>query len=157
MAGIVAPSTVIHRSQGIKRMEVALTCTAGGVVDEAVIGEAYGRLVAVYYDGGLDASAVVTIKQRPGGSGTIVTVPVLAYTTGTEGTPVYFHPTDIVTSDAGADIAASANAVGVNRDIFLAGKVTITVASGGASETGKFVLVVDETAPLNTIDIPLTV
>jgi hypothetical protein len=157
MAGTAAAGApVVHRPQGVKRIEVALTCTAGGVVDEAVIGEAYGRIVGVLYDGGLDASAVVTIKAKPGAA-SLVSVPVIAYTTGTEGTPVFFRPTDIVTTDAGADIAASANAVGVNRDIFVAGKLTITVASGGASETGKFALIIDETPVPPTFDLPLTV
>lgn len=147
---------VTHRPKGVVRIQADLTCDGAGAIAETVIGEAWGRLVGVMYDGGLDASAVITVKQKPGAVST-VSVPVLAYTTGTEGTPVFFRPTDIVTTDAGEDIAASANAVGVNRDIFLGGKVTITVASGGASETGKFVLIVDETPPSPTFDFPLTV
>lgn len=141
MAGTAAPSTAVHRSKGVVRIEAALTCSAGGVVDETVIGEAYGRLVGVLYDGGLDAAATISIKQKPGNA---VSVPVVTYTTGTEGTPVFFHPTDVVTTDAGADIAASANAVGVNRDIYVGGKITVTVASGGVSETAKIALIVVE-------------
>ena len=141
MAGTVAPVAVVHRQQGVKRIEAAMACDASGVISEVVIGEAFGRLVGVLYDGGLDASAVITIKQKPGNA---VSVPVLGYTTGTEGTPVFFRPTDIITDTAGTDVAAAATAVGVNRDIYLGGKVTLTVASGGVSETGKIALIIDE-------------
>jgi hypothetical protein len=144
MAGTAtAAAPVVHRSRGVVRIEAALTTHTDGSIAETVIGTAFGKLVGVLYDGGLDASGTVTIKQYPGAAST-VSVPVLVYTTGTEGTPVFFRPTDVITSDAGADISASANAVGVNRDIYLAGKVSITVASGGVSETGKFALIVDE-------------
>lgn len=143
MAGTAAAAApVVHRSRGVVRIEAALTCDASGVISETVIGTAFGRLVGVLYDGGLDASAVITVKQYPGASS--VSVPVLAYTTGTEGTPVFFRPTDIVTTNAGADITAAATATNVNRDIYLAGKVTVTVASGGVSETAKLALIVDE-------------
>jgi hypothetical protein len=142
MAGTAtAAAPVVHRQRGVVRIEVDLTTDASGDVTESVIGNAFGKLVGVLYDGGLDASAVVTLKQKPG---TGVSVPVLAYTTGTEGTPVFFRPTDIVTTDAGADISAAAEAVGVNRDIYVAGKLTITVASGGNAETGKIAFVIDE-------------
>ena len=157
MAGTVAASAaVVHRPQGVKRIEVALTCTAGGVVDEAVIGEAYGRLVGVFYDGGLDASATVTLKQKPGAVST-VSVPVFTHTTGTEGTPVRLRPTDIATDNAGANITAADTAPNVNRDIIVAGKLTITVAAGGASETGKYAFIFDETPPNPTQDAALTV
>lgn len=153
MAGTAtAAAPVVHRSRGVVRIETALTCDAAGVVSETVIGTAFGRLVGVLYDGGLDAAATVTIKQYPGAS--TVSVPVVTYTTGVEGTPVFFRPTDIIASDAGADIAASANAVGVNRDIYLAGKVTVTVAGGGNAETAKLALIVDE---YGLGDPPLTV
>src|SRR5689334_486348 len=103
MAGtVVAAAPAVHRPQGVKRIEVALTCDASGVISETVIGEAYGRLVAVFYDGGLDASAVVTLKAKPGNP-SLVSVPVFTLTTGTEGTPVRLRPTDIATDNAGVD------------------------------------------------------
>jgi hypothetical protein len=156
MAGIVAPATIVHRSKGVVRVEVALTCDASGVVSEAVIGEVYGRLVGVFYDGGLDASATVTFKAKPGAA-SLVSVPFFTHTTGTEGTPVRLRPTDIATDNAGVNITAADTAPNVNRDIFVAGKVTVTVASGGVSETGKYALIFDETSPNPTIDIALTV
>lgn len=157
MAGTVAAAApVIHRPQGVKRIEVDLTTDASGDVSEAVIGEAYGRLVNVFYNGGLDASATVTFKHKPGAAST-VSAPFLVHTTGTEGTPVAFRPTDIATNNAGVNLTAADTAPNVNRDIVVAGKLTITVASGGNAETGKYALVFDETPVPPTIDAALTV
>lgn len=155
MAGTVAASApVVHRSRGVVRIEVAMTCDASGVISESVIGEAWGRLVGVFYDGGLDASAVITLKAKPGNA---VSSPVMAYTTGTEGTPVRFRPTAVIADNAGAAISAGAGATNVNRDIDLAGKLTLTVASGGVSETGKIAFVIDESVEPNLMDSALTV
>ena len=143
MAGsAVAAVPTKHRNRGIVGIEVDLTTDASGVVTEAVIGEARGILRAIMYNGGLDASATVTFKQYPGPSS--VSVPVFVHTTGTEGTPVYLLPTDIVTDNAGANITAADTAPNVNRPIYVGGKLTVTVAGGGNAETGKYVLVIDE-------------
>lgn len=156
MAGTVAAANpVVHRPQGVKRIDVAMTCDAAGVISEVVIGEAYGRLVGVFYDGGLDASAVITLKAKPGAA---VSVPVLAYTTGTEGTPVSFRPTFVAADSAGVALVAGDGSGGgttgndVNRDIIVAGKLTLTVASGGVSETGRIAFVIDETPVPPTFD-----
>lgn len=147
---------VVHRPQGVKRIEVALTCDGAGAIAETVIGEAYGRLVAVLYDGGLDAAATITLKAKPG-LPSLVSTPVHVITTGTEGTPIFLRPTDIVTDNAGVDLTAAATAPNVNRDIFVAGKLTVTVAGGGASETGKVAYIFDETAPPPTADFAQTI
>lgn len=157
MAGVAAANApVVHRPQGVKRIEVALTCDASGVVSEAVIGEAYGRLVGVFYDGGLDASATVSLKHKPGAAST-VSAPVFTHTTGTEGTPVRLRPTDIVTDNAGANITAADTAPNVNRDIVVAGKLTITVAGGGNAETGKYAFIFDETPAPPTACFAITI
>lgn len=157
MAGTAsAAAPVIHRPQGVKRIEVALTCDASGDVSETVIGEAYGRLVGVLYDGGLDASATVTLKAKPGAA-SLVSTTVFTHTTGTEGTPVFLRPTDLITDNAGADIAAAAGATNTYRDITVAGKLTLTVAGGGVSETGKYAFIFDETPAPPTFDRAITV
>lgn len=144
MAGTVAPTTLLHRGKGIVRAEVAMTCDASGVLTAAVFGEFYGSIVGCFYDGGLDASAVITIADYRTGKS------LIAYTTSTEGTPVSFRPTTVVATNAGVAVTAGTGAGGagtgsdVNRDIKVAGKLTLAVASGGTSETGKFVLVIDE-------------
>lgn len=139
MAGSAGLTTIEHRSRGVVRTEVALTCTAGGVVDAAVIGVGYGRIVQCFYDGGLDASAVITVTDTKTGA------TLFTYTTGTEGTPTKFRPTRVIADVAGVAVTAADTAPNVNRDIPVAGKVSIAVASGGVSETGKLVIVVDET------------
>jgi hypothetical protein len=143
MAGLaVAAAPVKHRSRGVVRIEVDLTTDASGVVSETVIGVAFGRLVGVLTNAGLDASGTVTLKCIPGGSS--VSVPVMAHTTGTEGTPYGFRPTGVIATNAGVAVTAATTAPNVRRDIYVAGKLTITVASGGNEETGKFAFLIDE-------------
>ena len=151
MAGTAVAAPIIrHRSKGVVRIQVAMTCDASGVISETVIGEAYGRLVGVFYDGGLDASAVITLRTAATDPGATVGASLLAYTTGTEGTPVAFRPTTVVTDTAGTNIVAGDGSGGgttgndVNRDRYVAGKLTLQVASGGVSETGLIAFSFDE-------------
>lgn len=151
MAGTAVVAPIIkHRSRGVVRISVAMTCDASGVMSETVIGEAYGRLVGVFYDGGLDASAVITLRTAATMADATVGATLLAYTTGTEGTPVAFRPTRVVTDVAGTNIVAGDGSGGgttgndVNRDFYVAGKLTLQVASGGVSETGNISFVFDE-------------
>lgn len=132
------PTAIQHRSLGVVRTNVALTCDGAGAIAATVIGVGFGRLRNVFYNGGLDASSVITVKDFKSGATLFV------YTTGTEGTPTRFCPTVVVTDNAGVAVTAADTAPNVNRPIYLAGKVTITVASGGAAETGVIALVVDE-------------
>lgn len=139
MAGsAVAAAPVVHRQRGVVRIEVALTTASDGSVPETVIGAAFGRLVGVLYDGGLDASGTVTLKDFKTGN-TLFTL-----TTGTEDTPVFMRPTCAIVDAAGAAISAADTAPNINRDIKVGGKLTITVASGGDAETGKIAFLIDE-------------
>lgn len=144
----VTTTVIEHRSRGVVRSDIVLTTTAGGAVPATVVGVGFGRLVGVLYDGGLDASATITIADTKTG------VALVTYTTGVEGTPVAFRPTQVIATDAGAAVTAAATAVGVDRDIYVGGKVSVTVASGGNLETGRLALIVDEA---NLYDPPLTV
>ena len=152
MPATVAP-IIKHRSRGVVRISVALATDAtadGGDISERVIGEAYGRLVGVFYDGGCDASAVITLRMAATDPGSTVGATVLAYTTGTEGTPVAFRPTRVVTDNAGTNITAGDGSGGagtgndVNRDVYVAGKLTIEVANMGVSESGNISFIFDE-------------
>lgn len=138
-AAVLGGAPVLHRSKGVVRIEVALTTTAGGVVDATYIGEAWGRLVGFAYDGGLDASASITIKDSK--TGATVFGP---YVTGTEGTAVFFRPSVGIVDTAGVAVAAATTAPNTNRDIKVAGGLTITVSAGGNAETGKVALIIDE-------------
>lgn len=153
MAGTaIAAAPVVHRSRGVVRINVALATddTAdGGDIAETVIGSAFGTLRAVLYDGGCDASAVITLKDHKTGS-TLFTL-----TTGTEGTPVYLLPTGVVVTDAGATITIAGDvATDVNRPIKVGGKLSLTVANMGVSESGVIAFVIDEAG---IGDIALTV
>lgn len=151
MAGSAIPTTIEHRSRGVVRCEIALTCDASGVVTATSVGVGYGRIVAIFYDGGLDASAVITLTDAKTGAS------ILAYTTGTEGTPVRLRPCVNIVDNAGTTVAAAVTALDVWRDIKVAGKINVAVASGGVSETAKLVIVVDETPAHALSDKALTV
>ena len=148
MAGTIAPAVINHRSRGVVRTDVTILTDAAGAATATVVGVGFGRLVGVLYDGGLDASAVITLSDTKTGA------TIVAYTTGTEGTPVSFRPTTVIADNAGVAVTAADTAPNVNRDIVLAGKVSIGVTSGGNVETGIVGLIIDE----NDIgDLALTV
>ena len=138
MAGSVSKAVISHRSRGVVRTDITVLTDASGDATAAVVGVGFGRLVQVLYNGGLDASAVITLSDAKTGA------TIVAYTTGTEGTPVQFRPTTVVTDNAGTAVTAADTAPNVNRDIYLAGKVKVGVASGGNVETGIVSLIIDE-------------
>lgn len=138
MAGSAVPTKIEHRPRGVVRTNIAITTDASGDASATVVGVGFGRLVGVMYNGGLDEAAVITLTD------TKTAQTLLTYTTGTEGVATFFRPTTAVVTNAGAAIAASDVAPNVNRDIYLGGKVSVTVASGGNAETGILALIVDE-------------
>jgi hypothetical protein len=138
MPGTLAPVSTIHRTRGLVRTDVSITTDASGNATEQVVGVGYGALVGVLYNGGLDASANITIRDHRTGA------VYVSYTTGTEGTPVAFRPTTAVVTNAGAAITPAATAPNVNRDAYVAGKVSVSVSSGGNAETCVISLLVDE-------------
>jgi hypothetical protein len=138
MAGTAVATVVGHRSRGLVRTNITMVTDASGVATGTVVGVGFGRLVAVMYDGGLDASAVITCTDTKSGAA------FLTYTTGTEGTAVSLRPTMVIQDQAGTVVAAADTAPNTNRDIILSGKVTVAVASGGNVETGKLSFIVDE-------------
>lgn len=142
MAGtVIAAAPTKHRQRGVVRISVALATTAtadGGDIPAAVIGAAFGRLVGVFYDGGCDASAVITLSDTKSGA------PIVTFTTGTEGTAVAFRPTQVIVTNDGSAVTAAVDATNVNRDIVVGGKLSLTVANMGQSETGNIAFVFDE-------------
>lgn len=138
MAGTITAVTRTKKGRGLVRIDVALTTDASGVATATPVGNLFGRLVAILYDGGLDASAVITISDSTTGAA------LVTYTTGTEGTPVVFRPTKGIFGSTGAAVTAATTAVDTNRDIFVAGALKVAVASGGNAETGNISLLVEE-------------
>lgn len=155
MAGsATAPAPVKHRPRGVTRISVDLATDAtadGGDIAATGIGAAFGILRGILYNGGFDAGGTLTITDAK--TGAIVFGP---YTFGTEGTPVFLYPTDIVTDTAGANITAADTAPNVNRPIYVSGKLNLAVANGGVSESAKVALIIDE-SPGGLADKALTV
>ena len=144
----VTQTAIRHRPRGLVRTDVAISTDASGVASAAIVGVGFGRLVGVLYNGGLDASATVTLKDAKSGAS------LLTITTGAEGVAVALRPSTAIVNNAGTAVTPDATAPNVNRAIFLAGKVSITVAGGGNLETGTLSLIVDEAG---IGDIALTV
>ena len=148
MAGTITTTAIAHRKRGIVRTDLAITTDASGDATATIVGVGFGRLVGVLYDGGLDASGTITITDTKTGSA------LLTYTTGTEGTPVSFRPTAVIVGTTGGAITAADTAANVNRDIYVGGKISVVVASGGNAETGTLSIIVDE---IGLGDLALTV
>ena len=138
MAGTVLPEAISHRKKGIVRTDVTIVTDASGVATATTVSVGFGRIRQVFYDGGLDASAVVTVADGKTGA------TLFTYTTGTEGTPATFSPTQVAVDNAGVAITAADTAPNVNRPIFVGGRLTLGVTSGGNVETGIVSFIVDE-------------
>jgi hypothetical protein len=139
MAGSAVPTQIEHRCRGVVRVSVAILTDAAGDATATATEPVFGRLVGVLYDGGLDASASITVTDDK--TGATVFGP---YVTGTEGTPVALRPSQVIVDNVGVAVAAHATAPNVNRDIFVHGRMTVEVSAGGNAETAKLVLIVDE-------------
>lgn len=138
MAGTITSTSRNKRGRGLIRVDTTLLTDASGVATATQVGSFYGRIVQFLYNGGLDASAVITVSDGVTGAA------LLTYTTGTEDTPVQFRPTKGIFGSTGAAVTPATTAVDTNRDIFVAGTVKVAVASGGNVETGVVSLVIEE-------------
>ncbi len=145
MAGSAVGTKVLHRPRGVVRTKVAITCDASGDATATVVGVGFGRLVAVGYTPGTLATGVdITVTDTATGKA-ILTL------TDAGTSPRYFRPTQVVTGATGAALTAGDGSGGagtgndVNRDIFLAGKVSVVAAQGGNLGAGALHLIVDET------------
>lgn len=140
MAGTITyPAPVKHRPRGVVRAHILVTTDASGDASLTPVGPFFGRIVGFFYDGGLDASASISVVDAK--SGATVFGP---YVTGTEATPVALRPQTNVVTVAGAVVAAADTAPNIWRDIKVAGRLSVVVASGGNAETCTIGLIVDE-------------
>lgn len=148
MAGSVATFFVKHRTRGVVKTKAVITCDAAGTATATVVGVGFGRLVGVGYKPGTFATGVdITVTDTATGAA-ILTL------TDAGLSARYFRPTLNITTNAGATVAAATTATDVNRDIFLAGKVTVAAAQGGNLGAGELHLIVDEKGlgvPANTV------
>jgi hypothetical protein len=143
MAGTITATAKARKGQGIVRIKAAFTVDASGDATATVIGSAFGRIVGVAYDptagagATTDTNADLTITDADSGA-------ALVTLTNAGTTARYFRPTAVVTDNAGTAITAAATAVDVNRDIFVAGNIKLTVAQGGNATTGSISVIVQE-------------
>jgi hypothetical protein len=141
MAGTITGAQVFHRSRGQYKLKVTLLTDSAGdcTIDE--VGPAYGKLVAVgYKPGTLDTGADITVTDKQTGA--------VVFSKDNAGTSnLSFHPTAVITNASGAAISAHANNPNVNRDIYLAGTLQVTVAQGGNAMTGYLYLTIQEGSP----------
>lgn len=144
MAGSIVATTSSRKGKGIVRINVALTC-AGGVVDAAPIGSAYGRLIAVAFDptAGAGATMTATADITLTDSATGATI----WSTLNSGASArYERPTAVITDNAGVAVTAATTATDVNRDIFVAGPMKVAVANATTTDTALISFVFEEAA-----------
>lgn len=138
MAGTLTPSTITHKSRGLVRIQASFTTDASGDVTVGVIGAAYGKVVAVYFDAGdLDTGADITLRDQRTGFA------ILTLTNAGTADRI-IRPTVNLSLQDGAAVAAAATSTDVYRDLFVAGKLSLVVAQGGNAKSGKLDIVVDE-------------
>lgn len=138
MAGTITSVTAEHRTRGVVKQVISITCDASGDASATVTGVAFGALRAIgYKPGTLDTGADITIADGETGT-TLVTL------TNAGTSARYFRPTRVITDNVGTAVAAALTAVNVNRDIYVGGKLKVTVAQGGNLGAGTLYLVIDE-------------
>ena len=144
MAGTITAETTTSKGRGIVRIDCLVTC-AGGVVDAAVIGSAFGRLVGVYIDPTAGAGATLTSTADILLTDALTGAPILSDLSAGASANMY-RPTGVVTDNAGVAVTAATTAVDVNRDIFVAGKMKLAIANATTTDTGRICFVFDEGA-----------
>lgn len=142
MAGTITGVTTAGTKRGIVRIDCAVTC-AGGLADAAVIGAAYGRLVAVYIDPVAGAGATMTSTADILLTDSLTGAPILTDLSVGAAANTY-RPTAVITDNAGVAVAAAVTAVDVNRDIFVAGKMKLAIANATTTDTALIGFVFEE-------------
>lgn len=138
MAGTLTPYVAEHRSRGVSKIKVAITCDASGDASATIVGVGYGRLVAVGYKPGTLATGVdITLKDEGGAA--ILTL------TNAGLSARYFRPSNDAVSNTGAAITDGLGETLSNKDIFVGGKLQVVAAQGGNLGAGELHLVIDET------------
>jgi|ERR1035437_262381 hypothetical protein len=138
MAGSIVTTAISGKSRGIVKFNCVITTHTDGTTPEVVIGSAFGRIVAIGYDAdNMDAGAVITLKDKDSGA-------ALVTLTSAGTADRLFRPTANVTANTGVAVTPATTAVDVNRDIFVAGKLSLVVSAGGTSMGGKLQVVIQE-------------
>ena len=141
MAGTVTATTTSRKGKGIVRINASVDYSTS--MAAVTIGSAYGRLVRVLIDPVAGAGATMTSTTDVLLTDADTGAPIISDLSAGAAANAY-RPTEVITDNAGVAVAAAATAVDVNRDIFVAGKINLALANGGASETGLICLIVEE-------------
>lgn len=142
MAGTAVATVTSRKGRGVVRVSVDLTCVAGAI-SATPIGAFYGRLVAVFIDpvagagATMNATADILITDTDTGAPILSDLSVGASANG-------YRPTQGITDNAGVIVVAATTAADTNRDIFVAGRLSIAIANATTTDTARVVLVIEE-------------
>lgn len=141
MAGSFVATKVQHRPQGVVRLNSTLVADASGVVTGGVIGSAFGKVVGIAYTPGtLDTGVDILVKDTYSGA-TLFTL------TDAGTSPLYILP-GINRSGATKTVLTSGTSnTDVFKDIYVAGKISVSAAQGGNLGAGAISVIVDEGQP----------
>ena len=141
MAGSIVATTYASKGRGIVRIDCALTCVSGAI-SATPIGSAFGRIVGVAYEptagagGTMTTTADLTLTDAVTGA-VLIAEPDF-------GTARFERPTCAIVGATGVAVTPATTANDTNRDIFVAGKLNVTIANGTTTDTGLFSLFVEE-------------
>lgn len=142
MAGTATATVSSRKGRGLIRVDVDVVCVAGAV-SATPIGSFFGRLVAVIFDPVAGAGATMTSTADVLLTDTASGAPILS-DLSVGATANTYRPTQVITDNAGVAITAAATAPNVNRDIFLAGPVSLAIANATTTDTARITLLVQE-------------
>lgn len=145
MAGTATATVTSRKGRGLVRVDVDLVVTSSTTIAATPIGSFFGRLVGLIIDPvagagtTMDTNADVLLTDTASGAAIISDLTV-------GGAAGQYRPTQVVATNAGAAITASTSAPNVNRDIFLAGPVSIAIANAVNGDSARVTLLVQEAA-----------
>lgn len=142
MAGTATATVTSKKGRGLIRVSIDLVCS-GGAVSATPIGAFFGRLVGVYSDPTQGAGATMTSTADILLTDTDTGAPILSDLSF--GAAAFsYRPTQNVVDNAGATITPATTAADVNRDIYVAGRLSIAIANATTTDSGRLVLVIEE-------------
>lgn len=142
MAGTATTTVTAKKGRGLIRVDVDVVCVSGAV-SATPIGSFFGRLVGVIFDPVAGAGATmastadVLITDTASGATILADLSIGA-------AAALYRPTQVVTDNAGAAITPATTAPNVNRDIFLAGPISVAIANATTTDTARITLLVQE-------------
>ena len=142
MAGTAVATVTSRKGRGLIRVDVDLTCVAGAV-SATPIGSYFGRLVGIICDPVAGAGATMSTTADILLTDTASGAPIIS-DLDMGGSASLYRPTQVVTANTGVAITPATTAPNVNRDIFLAGPISIAIANATTTDTARVTLLVQE-------------